>query len=139
MSQIPEPAKFKETREKNVLHKPWPKHIPDSCPECRTSMKHKVNLFHARNRLANLIRSVAPWISIVVLVSVLIFMGFAPPSAVEGGRGSPMALIAMIVGPSIILTILANCIPKVYKLQCHSCQFTKNFPRSGPRDDHHQA
>jgi len=49
MGEIPEPAKFKERREKDALNRPWQRHIPDRCPEWRASMERKVNLFHIRN------------------------------------------------------------------------------------------
>ncbi len=119
--------KFKKTQEKDVLHLPWPSHIPDHCPSCDAEMNYKVNLLTTRSKMAHLIRAIAPWLSVVIFVSILILMHFVPPSFVQQGQGTPMAFAAIVSVPPTIITILANCIPKVIKLQCHRCNFNKDF------------
>lgn len=129
MNETPQRPKFRESFEKrHIIDTPWPKHIPDRCPKCHTSLRRKVNLFHTRSGLAQRLHSFAPWLSVIILLTVLIIMAFATPQAVSGGQGSPMALCAMIAGPPVILTIIANCIPKVLKLICHRCKLTQEFP-----------
>jgi hypothetical protein len=130
MCALPDPRKFKETLEKNVLNPPWPSHIPAHCPECHTSMNSKVNLFPTRSKLAHRIRAFAPWLSFVILFSTLVFLYFAPHTVLNPrDRGTPIFFVVMIVCPPLILTVMANCIPKVAKLQCHHCNFSKNFPQ----------
>ncbi|MGJ8655581.1 MAG: hypothetical protein ACSHX6_03950 [Akkermansiaceae bacterium] len=129
MNQIPAPPKFKETRDKDVLNLSWPKHIPHRCPHCHTSLTRRVNLFHSRSKLSARLHAFAPWLSVIILLSALILIfGMFPYFKFEGGRGTPMAFVAIIVGPPVILTILSNCIKKVHKLQCHHCGHTKDFP-----------
>jgi len=127
MSDVKKPIKFKTTKEKNVFNLPWPQHIPDCCPHCDASMSRRVNLFHTKSRYAERLRYIAPWLSLVILLTILILMAFITTGPMAGGQGTPMAIIAMILIPPTVLTIISNCIPKVFKLQCHRCEFQKDF------------
>jgi len=138
MSQVPSPIKFKQSNEKNVLTTDWPKHIPPQCPKCNQPLTYKVNLFHSRSRFSARLHAFAPWFSLVV-ITLFGILALIPTNSLSGGQGSPMAVVAMIAGPPVILTIIANGLKKVYKLQCHKCRFTKDFPKESTDAAHHQA
>ena len=113
----------------NVLDNPWPDHIPKQCPECTAQMNNRVNLFIGYSKEAMYLKRLAPWTSLIVLTAAVLFMIFAPADIMRGlGQGSPMALAAMIAGPPVLLTILAKCIKKMYKLQCHHCSHQTDYP-----------
>ena len=120
---------FKNTKEKNVLVEPWPTHIPGHCPQCETQMTRKVNISVARSKFAQLLREIAPWLSIVVLFSSLVLLYLTSFKDLAGlGQGSPMALVAVVVGIPMIVTIFSNCLRKVFKLHCHQCGHSSDYP-----------
>lgn len=111
-----------------ALEIPWADHIPRKCPDCSAKMNNKVNLSIGLSKEACLLKRIAPWSSLVVLALAFLYLVFSSFSSVRSfGQGSPMALVAMIVGPPVMLTIIANCMTKKYKLQCHQCGHQSDY------------
>jgi len=111
-----------------ALEIPWADHIPRKCPSCSAEMNSKVNLSIGHSKEACLLKRIAPWSSLVVLALAVLFLVFASFSEVRSfGQGSPMALVAMIVAPPVILTIIANFMSKKHKLQCHRCGHQSDY------------
>ena len=105
----------------HLLSSSWPSHIPEQCPKCSSDMNNKVNLYIGRGKLASLLKDIAPWTSVLMLIAIIIFLVLASARAADGGQGTPMAMVAMIVLPSLLLNIIGNYLPKKYKVQCHHC------------------
>ncbi len=111
----------------NLIPSQWPEHIPELCPKCSSQMSTKVNLFTGMSKPASFLKRIAPWLSVVILVGIIILMFFASAQSVDGGQGSAMAMVAMVVVPPILLTVMANSMPKKIKLQCHQCECQTDY------------
>ena len=79
-----------------------------------------------RGLIAGWVISDAPWLAPLVFVALLFSLSLLSPSSVRS-QGGGMAFAAMVVLPSILVTLIAKCLPRRFRVSCHKCGCARSY------------
>jgi len=102
----------------------WPTGIPNHCEHCGNNYDILFALEVGPCRKGRLLRKFAPWMTIVMFILMALtkfsFLDF-------GGGGAPMAFVAAIILPSVLIWILGGLLPTKLRLYCYKCNRSEYF------------
>jgi len=102
----------------------WPTSLPDHCEHCGNGYDIRFALEIGPGRLGRLLRKIAPWMTLVMfLLMIVTKLSFFSLS----GNGGAMAFAAIILLPSIILWIIGGLLPTKTRLYCFKCDRSEFF------------
>ena len=103
--------------------------IPSNCPSCGASYSELMFSGTMDHRVARQLQRFGPLLSLVMPI-VFLAWALGPGGLLETGRGGwgfgfGFGLIAVLVGPSLLVYVISLFFPSVRHVHCHSCGWDK--------------